>query len=183
MKFCGTVALTFSAGAAQQRHVTGHFLAGGSPWQQPQKNFRVFPAWYDFLDPGDRHVDRRERRAVAAVAFVLDQYQGACLSHQEIGASDPHAGRGELVTQEAPGNLGELGDVVAFSHPQLVMKKRGHLAARLMNGWRKKVERRLAGQLHDEFTHVTFENLYAALAQELAERDLLGVHRLALDGN
>jgi hypothetical protein len=134
------------------------------------------------LDAGDGDVHLGHRGAHAAVAFVLDEAQGAGFGHGKVDAGEADVGDLELLAQHAAADLDQRVHVVGVFHAGDVLGEQlGDLLLGLVDRRHDDVGRLLAGELDDVFAHVGLQRAHAGGFHGVVELDLLAHHRLALD--
>ncbi len=142
----------------------------------------MFELLDDLLDAGDGDVDGRCGGAHAAVAFVLDQAQGAGFGDGEIDAGEADFGFLEFLAQDVAADLDERIDVVGvIDAGHLFMEQAGDFLLGLVDRRHDDVRGLFVGQLDDVFAHVRFQRLDAGRFGGVVEFDFLADHGLALD--
>ena len=125
----------------------------------------------------------RQSQAHPAIAFRLDDADGAGFGDAEIRPADRHRRAQKLLPQVRPGRGGKRAGLVgqAFGVLEPAAEQLADLRAVLVDRRHEDVRRPLAGKLDDQLGQVGLDRLDAGPAQRLVEADLVGGQRLDLD--
>ena len=130
------VARAVAGGGPRPEGVVGvHALAGGAAGDELEHDFKVLEAGEDFVDAGDRDEGVGESEAHAAVAFALDDADGAGFGDEEVGSADGGGDAEEFFAEEGAGGVCQgLGGVADVGEVHLAAEDLADLVAVLVEG-------------------------------------------------
>ena len=159
-----------------------HALAGGGAGQKLQEDFEVLERGDDFFDADESDEDVGHGDAHAAVAFGLDDADGAGFGDGEVGAADADLDAQEAVAEVVAGGGGEVFRCVGeLRQVHRAAEDFGDLEAVLVERGDDDVRGLVVAHLHDHVGEIGLDGDDAGGFERDVHLDFVGGHGLDLD--